>query len=311
MTFRIAWAALRRRPFSLSSTAFLVTVSASLLGFPVPLALLLWLATSLVALAAWHAAEVFVLKRWGVRAPSRLERERLGAVLESAPIEVLVADRSTPWIGWGLRSVVISSAVLELLEDRALGGLLTQVTAPTWSGAVAGRLLVWIGNTPVVITWGIARCLAQLGRLLAVAVGASLVLPLLIWPAGFVRVVGRVFGAALVALVGLVLVSSGLAALGLGLLTAWAVVPGVRALVAWEWRRAEMIADQATIDAGLGWQLLEALETLVWAESAPRPTGVLGLLAPAGAPIAARADRVWRAMSEAEAGDPIAPVGVG
>jgi hypothetical protein len=78
----------------------------------------------------------------------------------------------------------------------------------------------------------------------------------------------------------------------------WAVVPGLAALLSWESRRVEMAADRETIEAGLGWQLLEALEMLIWAESVPAPGGVLGLLCRTGSPLASRADRVWQALSQ-------------
>jgi hypothetical protein len=74
---------------------------------------------------------------------------------------------------------------------------------------------------------------------------------------------------------------------------------GQQALLAWESRRAEQLADQATVDAGLGWQLLEALETLAMAESVPPPDGLLGLFCRRGSPLNTRADRVWRALSKA------------
>jgi hypothetical protein len=110
---------------------------------------------------------------------------------------------------------------------------------------------------------------------------------------------GRVFGAAIVGLLGALLLSSGMAAPGLGLLLAWAVVPGLRALLDWESRRVEVVADRATVEAGLGWQLLEALETLTWAESVTGPGGLLGLLCRAGTPLSHRADRLWRELSAA------------
>jgi hypothetical protein len=68
--------------------------------------------------------------------------------------------------------------------------------------------------------------------------------------------------------------------------------------VSWENRRAEQLADTASIKAGQGWQLVEALETLMWADALPAPTGLFGLLNRPGAPLAQRADRVWRALSE-------------
>jgi hypothetical protein len=102
-----------------------------------------------------------------------------------------------------------------------------------------------------------------------------------------------------VGLVGAMLLSSGLAAPGLGLLLAWALVPAIHGLLAWESRRAERLADQATVEAGLGWQLLEALETLALAESVPPPDGLLGLLCRRANSFNDRADCVWRALAKA------------
>jgi hypothetical protein len=195
--------------------------------------------------------------------------------------------------------VVVSTGLIDLLEDRALIGFLSQASLPVWTGAVAGELVVWLGNLPLVCAWFVGRGIAQVGRPLAVVVGASLVLPLALWPVGFTRWAGRLFGSAIVALLGIALVSSGFAAAGLGLLLGWAVAPGLQAVLAWEWRRTEASADHATIDAGLGWHLLEALETLIWAESAPGPGGLLGALCRSGAPLTDRADRLWRALSQA------------
>ena len=54
----------------------------------------------------------------------------------------------------------------------------------------------------------------------------------------------------------------------------------------------------ATCDAGQGWELLEALETLVWAESVPPPTAPLGWLCRSATPLTARADRIWRKLAQ-------------
>jgi hypothetical protein len=302
-TIALTWAALRRRPFSISSTVVLSIVTAALLGAPVPLALLGWMVTGLVSLKVWRTAERFVLRRFDARPPSRLERERLDLMPEcatkaSSRVEVLVVDRAEPWLRSGLRCLVISRGLLDLLEDRALVGLLSQAAREVPSANLAGEMLVWLSNVPLLSTWLLSRWISQLGRLLAVAVGGSLVLPLLLWPVGFTRWAGRVFGSAIVGLLGVTLVSVGLAGAGLGLLLAWAIVPGLQWLVTWETRRAEQVADVASIEAGQGWPLVEALETLMWANALPVPEGVFGLLNPTGAPLAERADRVWQALTQ-------------
>jgi hypothetical protein len=297
MTLALICAALRRRPFSLPCTTLLVVISASLVGAPAPLALMLWLAASLVSLEVWHALESLVLRKRGFRVPTYAERERLDPALGCARVEILVVDSPQLWLGRGLRCLVVTRAMLDFLEERALAGLLQQVTAPPVCAALAGQLLVWLGALPVLGAWWCARALALLGRLLAIVVGAALVVPLALWPQGFLAWTGRLLGAMMVGLLGSALVSSGLAAAGLGLLVAWAVVPGVQALLGWESRRAETAADDATVAAGLGWHLVEALELLAEAEPLPRPAGLVGVLCPGGAPLTARAGRLRRALT--------------
>jgi hypothetical protein len=177
-------------------------------------------------------------------------------------------------------------------------GILTQAASPVYAAGLAGEIVVWLGNLPLLVMSYVSRLFVQLGRLLSLLVGASLVLPLLLCPQGYTRWVGRLFGAVIVGLLGSVFLSGGFAALGLGLLLSWAVVPGLRALVRWESRRAEWVADQATIEAGIGGELCEALELLATAESSPQPAGLAGWLVRPGARVSERADRLSRKLSE-------------
>jgi hypothetical protein len=298
MTLALMCSAFRRHPFSILCTALLATLSASPLEIAAPTVLLAWIAASLLVLVVWHAIEPFVLRRLGCRVPNRLELERLESVPSFGTDDFLVFDAAAPWHVRGLRSLVVSRGLFDLLEDRALVGMLSQASARVHSARLAGELVVWLGNLPLVGAWCLSGWLAQLGRLLAILVGSSLVVPLLLWPDGFIRWGGRLFGAVIVGVLGAALLSSGLAAAGLGLVLAWVVVPGLSALLRWESRRVEMAADLEMIEAGLGWQLLEALETLIWAESVPTPGGVLGLLWRTGSPLASRADRIWEALSQ-------------
>ncbi len=299
MTLTLARAAVRRHPLSMLFTALLVALSARLLGMPVPVALAGWATLSLFGITVSHTLEPIILRWLGCRSPSWLERERLDRALGSARLEVLVLDAAEPWLGHGLRTLIVSRALLDLLEDRAVQGILTQAVHEVHCASLAGELAVWLGNLPLVIGRVLGVWLTQLGRLLALVVGSSLVVPILLWPTGFIRWAGRLFGLVGVVLLGSALLSSGLAAPGLGLLFAWVLVHGLQALLAWESRRSEQLADQATIDAGLGWQLLEALETLAFAESVSPPDGVLGLFCRRGSPLNTRADRIWRAISKA------------
>jgi len=299
MTLALITAALRRRPFSILASALLLAMLASLLGSPAPTALLAWLAASAASLEVWHTLERFILTRLGYRAPTCAERERLDPALDCAHVDILVLDSPHVWVGRGLRCLVVTRAMLDLVEDRALLGLLHEAATSVRRAALAGHVLVAIGTLPMLIVCRLAHALTLLGRLLAMAVGAALVLPLIVWPNGFVTWAGRVFGGLFVGLLGSALVSNGFAAPGLALLLAWAIVPGLRALLAWETRRAEAVADRTTIAAGLGWELVEALETLHAAGPLQEPTGVHGLLAPPGAPLGDRADRIRRALGAA------------
>jgi len=299
VTLTLIATALRRRPFATLSAALLLVMLSSLLGAPVPGAILAWLAASAASLEAWHTLECVILRRVGYRAPTFAERERLEPALGCAHLEVLVLDSPHVWVGRGLRCIVVTRAMLDLLEDRALLGLLHEIASSIRRAALAGQLLVSIGMLPMLIAFRLAQALAFLGRLLGMAVGAALVLPPLAWPRGFVTWAGRIFGGVLVGLLGSALVSNGFPAPGLSVLVAWAIVPSLRALLAWETRRAEAAADLATIADGLGWDLVEALETLQAAEPLHAPSGMHRLLCPPGAPLGARADRIRRALTQA------------
>jgi hypothetical protein len=295
----LACKAVRRHPLSVFCTGLFLTVSASLASASVPLALLLWALAALLGLATWRAFEAFVLKQLGCRQASHLERERLEPAFGSAgAVEVLMLDAAQPWLGRGLRSLIVSRALLDLLEDRALRGLLSQAALHVRAASLPGELVVWSGNLPLLAAWCLSRALMRLGRLLALVVGTSLILPVVLWPDGFIRWAGRLFGAAILGLLGSALLSSGLSAAGLGLLLAWVLVPGLHALLNWEARRAEAAADDATFNAGLGWELLEALETLAWAASVPPPPAPLGWLCRVATPLTARADRIWRKLAQ-------------
>src|ERR1051326_3860619 len=89
-------------------------------------------------------------------------------------LEVLIADRTDFTAMRGLRCLAIGRDLMDILEDRALSGFLTQVAAPVQSANLAGFLLVWLGNLPVLAAWWATRLVGQLARLLALAVGASL-----------------------------------------------------------------------------------------------------------------------------------------
>jgi hypothetical protein len=302
MTLALTLAAVRRHPFSIAFTVLIVVVFASLASVSVPLALGTWLATAVATLEVWYALEPLVLRQFGgYRDPSHAEREALGVAITSSSLELLLGDGPGLAIGRGLRCLVVSRDALELLDERPLGGLLTQATHPIHSASLAGDILVWLGNLALFGAWCIDRGLGQLGRLLGVLVGESLVLPLVVCRDGFLRWSGWIFGSLAVVLLGSTLLSSGFAAAGLALLAAPPLMVALSTVLAWERRRVERAADEATIGAGFGAQLLEAVELLAVAEPRPRPTGVLRMLCPPGAPLTNRAARIRQSVFRPQA----------
>jgi len=298
MLIALAWAALRRRPFSVLCTIVLGIAWASLLRVPAPAALLAWVLTSLLALEVWLVLEPTILERQGCRTPTPRELERFAEWMRRSKISVRILDDPAPWVGGGFRTVVVTSGALEQLSDSGLYGLLGQAAMLQRGPILVREIVVWIGNAPLLAAWCASRWVAQLGRLLAVVIGSALLLPLFLGMRTFVDGLGRVLGAILVGLLGAMLISSGQPALGLGLWLAWAAVPGLRALLAWESRAAETDADRAAISAGLAWQLLDGLESLAHVEAAP--CGALRLLVRPGAPIHKRIQRLWSAITAPE-----------
>jgi hypothetical protein len=296
MLLVLAWAALRRRPFSVLCTLLLGVAWASLLRVPVPAVLLGWIVLSLLTLEVLLVFEPAILELAGCRALTRGEHDRLAAWMHRCNVTVRVADDPAAWVGGALRTVVISRGALDMIDDRGLYGLLGQAATLQRAPFLLRAIVVWLGNLPLLAAWCATACLGQFGRWLAVALGSALVLPMLLWSAAFVVWVGRLLSAALVALVGAVLVSTGQPALGLSLWLAWAAVPGLRALLAWESRQAHAEADRASVSAGFGCYLLHGLEALMSIE-AISSCGALRLLVPPGAPVHKRAQWVWRAIS--------------
>jgi hypothetical protein len=298
MTLGLVCMALRQRPFTASATALLVLALAAVLGASAPFGILVWLGATVIVLEIWAGVEPLVLRRRGFRSTLHTEGERIRAALQCSHIEVLIQDDAAFWIGRGLRCLVVSRGALDLLEDRALPAMLHQAAAPRRGAAMAGQLLVWVGALPMFCGWRMSQFIETLARQLATIVGNALLVPMIVCPTGFVRWAGRFIGAAFIGLLGASLLSGGLTAAGLLLLGGWALVPAGSAVFAWETRRIERAADQATVAAGLGWQLLEALETLAEAGPPAKPEGLLAVFCPTGAPLADRAQRIRRALSE-------------
>jgi hypothetical protein len=279
MTFALTLAAVRHHPVGVVLTALMAIVTASLLAVSAPLALVAWAVTGLVCLELWYILEPVVLSQFGdCRLPTAAEHQRIEAALGRTHVDVLIADVTEFTAMRGLRCLAIGRDMLDVLEDRALSGYLAQAAAPLQSANLAGFILVWLGNLPVLAAWWATRLVGQFGRLLALVVGTSLVVPLVVCREGFLRWAGLVFTTVLVGLCGSALLSYGFAAVGLGLMLAWLVVPSVHAVLDWESRRVERSADLATIDAGLGPQLLEAIDFLALVKPDRPATGLLSIV---------------------------------
>ncbi len=288
MLLSLLLAAVRSYRVSLLVTAATILAWSALAATPVWLPMLLWCAAGLPVLAVWLLVEPSLHRFWGARRPSTREGARLATAVglaagAQAPVFLMREDAAIDAMA-GIRTIVVSTGTLEALDDRQLAGVLVHELAHVRSLDPLGRALVWLGVLPILALAAGTGLVARLGRLLASLVGAALIVPALLWPVGFATWVGRLITVPLVFLIGLYCLAQGAAthagapvAIGIGTLLAWALAPGLRALVAWEDRRREAAADRATIAAGLGDPLLEAL-TLIQSLEQPGPSGPVATL---------------------------------
>jgi hypothetical protein len=117
MLLSIAWAALRRRPFSFIVTILLGVIWSSLLGVAVPAAVLLWACLALLGLGACFKGEAFVLRRLGARPPSRIEGEQLASALRcTSDANLVIVDQAEAWLYPSLRHIVVSQGALDVLD---------------------------------------------------------------------------------------------------------------------------------------------------------------------------------------------------
>ncbi len=296
MTFLLSLAAIRRHCITVMLTGLLLAFTADLLRVPAPVCLAMWFGGAFLSLELWYAVEPAALRWiWHCRIPTAAEQERLEAALGQSPLELLVADHDIE-AARGLRCLVVSRDLLDLLEDRALGGMLTQVARPVQAANLAGFAIVWLGNLPLGCAGLAGRAAGRLGELMALLVGKCLVLPLALWPDVFVRWAGRLFASIGIGLIGTTLLINGFPAMGFLLMIAWPTIPCLNAILAWESRGSERIADRVTIEAGYGFQLLEAVDLLGLADPASAAGGVLGILRRPGAPCVDRAQWLRRAL---------------
>lgn len=297
VAFVVQLVRIRARSLALSLVFALIT--AWLLHVPFVVAALTAGLIMLIALHGRPRWERLVLWLAGCRPLTHLERERLrhpAVSSESASAAVVVCAHGDPWLLHCARRLVVSAGLLDLLEDRALTAYIAQAQQPVYLAAHVAETIVWSLAWPALTGWALVRLCSAVGRLLAIVVGCALLLPMIFWPDGFVRHAGVALGGVTLCCVLLMLAAGGQGHL---------VVLVIVSLIAWrllgitqraEGCGVEDAADRATIEAGLGVALSEALDTLVWVEPIARPRGVLGLLFREGETLSTRAERLWRIL---------------
>lgn len=288
---------LRTRAITLSLASALLLVGSALVGISPVASVLMGILFALGILTLRSVLERVILRWAGCRTPNRLESERLSIhpVLAAAP--VAVHDSGDPWLLHCSDRIVVSVALLDVLEDRALLGYLAQASYPGYRAALVGEAIVWSCIWPVALGRVLTSFASVMGRVLAVVVSRALILPMIMCADEFVRWTSPVFGALVLGWIILMLAAGGYAGLAGASLLSVVMYPVLRATLHWEWQRVEKAADRATIDHGLGSHLLEAIETLAWVQPVA-PRGILGLLFHPGTPAARRADDVRRHLSQ-------------
>jgi Zn-dependent protease with chaperone function len=276
MLLSLCWSAVRGYRLSMLASASFLLAFSTIAGLPPWLPLVAWLASAIVLSAAWWVLEPSLLRLSGARRPGDREQETLTLPNQlpnpSAPI-LFVRDDPTIDIRAGLRSIVVTRGLLEVLDQQQLGALVAHATAHIRAGDALGPVLVWLGALPMVALWCVTRGITHVSRLLAYLVGIALIVPALLFPVWFRTWFGGLLAAWITMIVGLWLVAVGLdgangtfTAVGAGLLVAWLVVPGLRALAARDARRREPVADHVAIEAGLDEALESALEVIAIVE---------------------------------------------
>src|SRR5437763_15818144 len=111
MFVALLWTALRRHPFSFTVSLLLGAVWTSMLGAPVPVAMMVWAGCALLGLESWYAVEPVALRQLGCREPGNIEATRIQPALRRLPnlrLHVRVADVPEPWAEPVLRSIVVT-----------------------------------------------------------------------------------------------------------------------------------------------------------------------------------------------------------
>lgn len=308
----VSWlyTALFRYPLSSIVTALTLIVAAFMANWPLWLPYVLWAATSLLVSTMWEAMEPFILRLWGCRSLSARERWRLEPALQQLRASVgperdpvlLVDDRQGVGADAGLRTITLTRGALEALDGPQLAGLLAHEVGHLCHADALARLVMWVGNAPLVACWLLTRALRGVASGVAVLLAVGWLFPALAFGRSFLRVVRASVTVLLVAVLSLYTLGAGISwhqdvllAAGFGLLGSWLLVPGMQLLLAWEGRGAEQAADRFAVEAGLGQGLLGALRVMQSLESVP-PGGPLATLRRTHPPTELRLDALERLL---------------
>ena len=211
---RIVLVALRQRAASVFVSVLLVCLQSGLFGLPVWQGLVGWFSLWVLALVGWYVGEDWLLALAGCRPPTPPEHDRLVAMYPHTHLRLRIDEDDATWVEAGLRTLLVSRGALEVLDDLELAGMLAQAEGRAKAATAAGQLLAWIGAAPLSTLQLAGRFVGQLGRVVAMELGALLVVPLIVWPDGFVRIAGAVFGALFVLIASCILAAGGLVGLG-------------------------------------------------------------------------------------------------
>ena len=182
------------RPASLGCALVLACATALLASVDMPTTILVWAVTSVIALGVWRKTERLVLRAVGCRPLSaRGTRTFSGGLDTGSPTKMLIVDLADHRLCTvsDRSSLVLACSMCSTNADST--GC-SRIPARLEPATVAGELVVSIGMLPLHIGWYVNSLIGALGRLLALAIGMSLVVPLVIWPHGYLRWGGRLFG---------------------------------------------------------------------------------------------------------------------
>jgi hypothetical protein len=265
MLLSLCWSATRGYRLSILASASLLVLLSVLAGVSPTFPLVIWLGNAIVGAAVWWTLEPSLWRLFGARAPSARELQTT-----SLPnTTLLVREDASVDVRLGLRSIVVTRGLLEVLDQHQLEALLAQASVRVRMGDALGPAMVWLAALPVLALWCVTWAIGHLSKLLAWYVALALVVPALLFPIWFRTWFGRLLAVFVTAVLGLWLIAAGLdsasealIACGFGLLTAQFVVPCLKALVTRDADRCQALAASVGAASGLGDALESAFAVL-------------------------------------------------